>query len=316
MKLLNTVALASLTIAAPAAAADLFGSAPPLSYPISKAATAVEVGTNWYIRGDVGVAFDESPTISLATISTPPTGYLGSTLTSGSNGTTAGFTAGLGFGYRFNDYLRMDATWDYWTNPSRSRSVAAICPYGLTGVNSAVTGAPAGYLYNPSDTCVGTLNFRQHNNTFLANGYVDLGTYGGFTPYIGGGLGMNMNSMQLSSSFVETANGLIYLPNLSSGGAFPSVWVNSLGQPISPQPGVTFAQQNWNRSANSTTYTFAFALAAGLGFQLNPSATLDVGYRYLNAGQSSLLVNPFTGLTVKQRNVAQEIRVGLRYVLQ
>jgi len=44
--------------------------------------------------------------------------------------------------------------------------------------------------------------------------------------------------------------------------------------------------------------------------------TLDVGYRFINGGESSLLINPQTGLTVKQRNVSQQILVGVRYVLQ
>jgi opacity protein-like surface antigen len=79
---------------------------------------------------------------------------------------------------------------------------------------------------------------------------------------------------------------------------------------------VPFAQQNWNRTINSTSYHFAWAVTAGICFQLTPSATLDVGYRYLDAGQSSLLLNPQTSLTVRQNNVSQQILVAIRYVLQ
>ena len=107
-----------------------------------------------------------------------------------------------------------------------------------------------------------------------------------------------------------------YAANLTNLGAVPSLWVNSLGQPIAPQPNIPFTAQNWNRTINSTTYRFAWSLAAGFGYQINPSATLDIGYRYINGGQSSLLVNPQTGLTVKQPNVSQQILVGIRYVLQ
>ena len=64
----------------------------------------------------------------------------------------------------------------------------------------------------------------------------------------------------------------------------PAVWVNPLGQPIAPQPAIAFTQQNWSRLYRATTYNLAWALSAGFGFQLNPSATLDIGYRYLNAG--------------------------------
>ncbi len=314
MRLVLSAAFVSLTLAAPAGAADLFGSAPPMTFPASQGPTAIEVGSNWYVRGDVGVGFTNAPTIVLPTISSLPPGFLASGTSSSGSG--AGFTGDLGFGYRINNIVRMDATWDYWTSPSRTRSFAVICPYGLQGVANPITGAPAGYLYDPTNTCAGTTSLSQHNDAFLANGYVDLGTYGGFTPYLGGGVGLNVSFPQGSASFLETANGLPYAANLTSNGAFPAVWVNPAGQPINPQPAIPFAAQNWNGSINATTYRFAFALAAGFGFQLSPSATLDVGYRYLNAGQSNLLVNPQTGLTVKQNNVSQQILVGVRYLLQ
>lgn len=210
----------------------------------------------------------------------------------------------------------MDATWDYWTSPARTRSFAVVCPYGLVPVANPPTGPAQGYLYDTTNTCAGTTSLSQQNDTFLANGYVDLGTYSGFTPYVGGGAGLNMSFMRGSSSFIESANGATYAANLTNLGAVPSLWVNSLGQPIAPQPNIPFTAQNWNRTINSTTYRFAWSLAAGFGYQINPSATLDIGYRYINGGQSSLLVNPQTGLTVKQPNVSQQILVGIRYVLQ
>ena len=314
MRLFLSAAFASLALATPAAAADLLGSAPPMSFPASQAPTAIETGSNWYVRGDIGIGFDQAPSIVLPTIPSVPPGYLGTGASSSGSG--AGFTGDLGFGYRVSDYLRMDATWDYWTSPSRTRSFAVICPYGLDGVLNPTTGQPAGYLYDPTNTCAGTTSLSQHNNSFLANGYVDLGTYGGFTPYVGGGAGLNMSFMQGSASFLESANGLGYAANLTNPGGFPSVWVNSAGQPIVPQPNIPFTAQNWNRTINATTYRFAWSLAAGVGFQITPSATLDLGYRYLNGGQSSLLVNPQTGLTVKQNNVSQQILVGVRYLIQ
>ena len=44
----------------------------------------------------------------------------------------------------------------------------------------------------------------------------------------------------------------------------------------------------------------AWALAAGVGFQLTPSMTLDIGYRYLNSGTVNTLLNPQTGATIQQ----------------
>jgi opacity protein-like surface antigen len=53
-----------------------------------------------------------------------------------------------------------------------------------------------------------------------------------------------------------------------------------------------------------------------IGFKLNPSATLDIGYRYLNTGTVNTLLNPQTGLTIHQNNASQQFLVGVRYYLQ
>jgi len=320
MKVLKFLACAGLTVAAwPSSAADLLGTAPPPSMPVSQGPTTFEVGSNWYIRGNLGISFDQAPTVSLSSISAPPPGLVGLpyATSTGTGWSTDNFTGGVGAGYRFNDYLRFDATWDYLIGPGGSRQTALVCPYSLTGVTSKTPpNAPLGYLYNTSNTCNATTELRQYNNTFLANGYVDLGTYGGFTPYVGGGLGFNMNVMSGSLNTNETANGLPYLADLTANGAYPEVWVDPHGNSIAPQPNIAFAPQNWGRSISATTYSFAWALSAGFGFQLNPSATLDIGYRYLNNGDITRLVNPQTGLTIKQRNASQQLRIGIRYVLQ
>ena len=320
MKVLLSLACAGLIAAAqPSLAADLFGTAPPLTMPASPGQPLFESGSNWYVRGDLGISFDEAPTVSLGSISTPPPGLVATPYTTpaGTNWSTTNFTGGLGAGYRFNDYLRFDATWDYRTGPGGTRQTTVICPYSLTGVTSKTPPySPLGYLYNTSNTCNASTDVRQYDNAFLANAYVDLGTYGGFTPYVGGGLGFNMNIMEGSLNTYETANGLPYLANLSPVGSNPQVWVDPRGNPIAPQPAIAFAQQYWNRSLGSTTYTFAWAVSAGFGFQLNPSTTLDIGYRYLNSGAVNTLINSSTGLTIKQSNVSQQVRVGIRYVLQ
>ena len=320
MKVLKFLACAGLTVAAwPASAADLLGTAPPLTMPASQGPAMFEVGSNWYLRGELGISFDQAPTISLFGVSTPPPGLVGSAYATSpqTSWSTDNFTGGVGAGYRFNDYLRFDATWDYGVGPAATRQTTVVCPYGLTGVSSKTAPfAPLGYLYNTSDTCDATMKVNSHNNTFLANAYVDLGTYGGFTPYVGGGAGLNVNSLSGNFSANETANGLPYAANLSPIGAYPQVWLDSYGNAVAPQPNIAFAPQNWNRSINATTYTFAWALSAGFGFQLNPSATLDIGYRYLKGGVVNTLVNPMTGLTIKQDNVSQQLRVGIRYVLQ
>jgi opacity protein-like surface antigen len=311
MKVLLSLACAGLAVAAaPASAADLLGTSPPLSVPGSQSPAMFEVGTNWYVRGDLGIGFDRAPSVSFSNIALPPLGVIGAPFTAGSgtNWTTTNFTGGAGFGYRWNDWLRFDATWDYSTGPGGSRQATVVCPYGLNPL-------PTGYIYDATNTCNASASARQYNNTFLGNAYVDLGTYYGFTPYVGGGLGLNMNVLSASANFNETANGQTYAADLTSTG-FPQVWVNPAGQALTPQPNIAFAPQFWNRSIRSTTWSMAWALAAGIGFKLTPSATLDLGYRYLNSGTVNTLINPQTGLTIHQNNTSQQFLVGVRYYLQ
>ena len=52
----------------------------------------------------------------------------------------------------------------------------------------------------------------------------------------------------------------------------------------------------------------------GFGYQLTPSATLDIGYRYLNTGATTLYVTSPAAATIKNTNVSQEIKVGIRYM--
>jgi opacity protein-like surface antigen len=318
MKVLLSLAFAGLAAAAlPASAADLLGTAAPLTMPASQSPLAFEVGSNWYLRADLGISFDRAPSVSFSNLALPTLGVVGAPFTTGAgtNWSTTNFTGGVGFGYRWNDYLRFDATWDYRTAPGGTRQATLVCPYGLTGVSSPA-GVPLGYLYNPTNTCDASASVHQYDNAFLANTYVDLGTYYGFTPYVGGGLGLNMNVLSGNLNTVETANGATYGANLTSGGAFPQVWVNSMGAPIAPQPNIAFAPQFWTRSIHSTTYSMAWALAAGFGFKLTPSATLDIGYRYLNSGTVNMLINPQTGATIRQNNASHQIRVGVLYSIQ
>src|SRR5277367_2832217 len=69
------------------------------------------------------------------------------TIGNGTNWTTTNFTGGAGFGYRWNDWLRFDATWDYRTGPGGTRQTTVVCPY------APLAPLPTGFLYNTTNTC-------------------------------------------------------------------------------------------------------------------------------------------------------------------
>lgn len=318
MKLVTKAALASLALIGPAQAADLLGASPSTSFPASEAPTAIEIGSNWYLRGDIGASFEDGPTTSYAPVSVPPPGAAGLSFAAaaGPNARATNFDGGLGFGYRFSDYIRVDATWDYRTGAGLNRSATVVCPYALYGASSQITGLLQGYIYNPAETCDGVMSVRQHANTVLANAYADLGSWSGITPYVGGGIGATVSTMQGRLNYYETANGQPYGADLTPVGAYPLVWVDPYGSPIAPQPAIPFAPQNWNRTINSTTVGFAWALMAGFSYQLTPSVAIDLGYRYLNSGATRTPVNPQTGTTLRQSNISQQVRIGVRYLIQ
>jgi opacity protein-like surface antigen len=322
MKSLFPAVLAGLAVAsAPAMAADLFGSAPPpMSFSASDGPTAVEIGSNWYIRGDIGMSWDQVPSIAINNQSVPPAGNASTPIgvNEGQSRFGKNLTADVGVGYRFNDYFRMDATYEYRNGSGVSGQNTVICPYNAVGLTNQKTGYTVGIAYDRSDTCNGQLNVKQWNNMFLGNAYVDLGNYYGVTPYIGAGAGLNINTSSGSLDYFETANGNPYAADLTAPGGYPLIWVNpKTGKAISPAPKIAFGPQDWNRNIRSTHYGLAVALMAGVGIQLTPSATLDIGYRFLDTGSTSVGVStPANNGVVKGTNISQEVRVGIRYAIQ
>jgi len=128
--------------------------------------------------------------------------------------------------------------------------------------------------------------------TFLLNGYVDLGTWWNITPFIGAGVGFSRNTI---SNFGDI-----------------SVCVNSnscAGFGGSDAFGGTASK--WN---------FAWALHAGLAYQVYRNVTLELAYRYIDLGnaQSGDLV-AFTGTTnffnpmEFHHLTSQDVKLGVRF---
>ncbi len=129
-------ALAGIVIATtPSLAADLFGSAPPpLEAPEPP---MVEVGSNWYIRGDIGASLDSLPSVTFSSISAPPQGGPSTAFSSSGNKNWADdFSADIGVGYRVNNYFRLEAMYEYRNGFSGSSSATVVCPYGAYGVQA------------------------------------------------------------------------------------------------------------------------------------------------------------------------------------
>jgi opacity protein-like surface antigen len=316
MKTSIAAALAGLAMAStPTLGADLFGSAPPPMSAGSAQRPLTEVGSNWYLRGDLGLDLDEAASFSMAGISMPTgAGFLPYSTALGSSRAHDDFSADIGVGYRYNNWLRFEGTYEYRTGAAGKNANSVLCPATTTAVGTS------GYLYDVTGTatpvCTGALDLTRRDSTALAAAYLDLGDYWGVTPYVGGGLGLNADMISGSVNYTVNSSGAAqsFTPNLTTG--VTNQWVNASGVPVSPQPNIslTGGDETWSHSIHTTRYSMAWALMAGFGVQISPSATLDFGYRYLNAGTSSLSITPQTGAMVKLPNASQDIRIGIRYM--
>jgi opacity protein-like surface antigen len=126
--------------------------------------------------------------------------------------------------------------------------------------------------------------------TFLANAYFDIWDFHGFKPFIGVGLGTSYN---IISDFTD----------------------------VDPTDGDTF-DPSYAYAKDTGTWNFAWAVYAGIGYQVTERLTIEAAYRYLDLGkaQSGDLIaydgtnnynNPmhFNNLT------SHDFKVGFRFAL-
>jgi opacity protein-like surface antigen len=165
----------------------------------------VSFTSGWYIRGDIGYRFQDVGQADDVGTIYPNTSLDGAVM------------GGGGFGYKWQ-WLRMDATGDY-----------------------------AGRANLDGSTASGGMSFNSklESYTIMLNAYADLGTWWGFTPYIGAGVG----AARIGTYWYNT---------------FPA-------QPASVPPAHT-----WN---------FAWAAMAGFSYALSDNLLLDIGYRHIDMGE-------------------------------
>ena len=133
------------------------GRAPYGAVPCYVAPPVVEEFSSWYLRGDIGISNQQVKSLdnmlSVPGTFTTPNGY----------GFDSAGIFGIGVGYYYNDWLRFDLTGEY-----RSRANF----HGLeifNGYTDDYHGSKSEWL-------------------FLANAYVDLGSWYNVTPFVGAGM--------------------------------------------------------------------------------------------------------------------------------
>lgn len=259
----------------------------------------VEWGSNWYLRGDVGWQNVTVPAIT----GNFANSFNGNDIVSG----------GIGGGYQFNEWIRADITVDRSVFRRNGAVGQLWCPYAAIGMLDSGTDQPMGVLANPADTCTQYAKATLNRTTFLANGYIDLGNFWGFTPYVGGGLGLTYNQASSSLTYYRNSDGGIWAPDLSLPDGQVPEWIYANGALYPVQ--LPFGPTNWNTAASKKSWQFAWNLMAGVSYDISQNLKVDVGYRYLNAGTYTSL--PAWGpavAPVTKDITSHELRVGVRIV--
>ena len=251
----------ALGVADIAQAADL-----PLAPPLPSYAPEPVAFSGWYIRGDVGAGVAFEPDIR----STFEETVYDNRFVHKSIGDSA--IIGLGVGYEFNNWLRFDVTGEYRT------------PQHLHALEGYSPPPDAGLVGTAYDDYTGSVQ----SSVFLANAYVDLGTWYGLTPYVGGGVGA---AYTIVSKLTD--NGIGGIGGYGYG-----------GYGIAPSHG---------------TFDLAWAGMVGMSYALTQNLKLDVGYRYLDMGdaQSAAIACTVPSACEKQHYhlASNDIRIGLRWMI-
>jgi opacity protein-like surface antigen len=282
-------------------AADLLGSFFGPSQP-DEPTQPVEFGTGWYIRGSVGGDVQTTPDL----LSDPNNVLFNNKLN---------WSAEAGAGYQFNQWFRADLTYTYYGDqPIHGDGPQVLCPQSLDPVYSDSTDTTIIGVTPGTNTCTPKEEASVQKNLFLANGYVDLGNYWGVTPYIGAGIGTAYLNATQTVNFYNDNDGSPYRAVLSMPNNVPlpiTYYSATTGQIINEH--YNMGAQNWDYSQSTSKWNFAFALMAGFSYDLSANLKLDLGYRYANFGSMSF--KSLSGALFNSSLSSQEVRLGLRYIV-
>ncbi|MBZ9796217.1 outer membrane protein [Mesorhizobium sp. ES1-4] len=215
----------------------------------------VEVGSGWYLRGDVSYLVEKS--FKDDDFAFTPASF---------DEKQDPIFASIGFGYHFNDYLRADLNLGY-----------------LPGNKIGIGYDDSATVTLPATATVASASLKNYAYSLMLNGYVDLGTYVGITPYLGAGLGVVQSKRQLSASyFTENSD-----------------------------PTDDFTQQD-----NRTKYSLAYTLNAGFAYQVSKNVSIDLGYQYFSAPDAEYVTaESLTSYPVHKGISNHQVKLGLRYDL-
>jgi opacity protein-like surface antigen len=231
-----------------------------LPEPVMPVASPAKGG--WYIRGDIGYSINKMGNVPFYTAGS--TGVGSSTLEI--MDIDKNWSVGGGVGYDTGNYLRMDLTADYFTKANVQGRSLASCTV------ATVTSA----CYTTDTASVSALSL-------MANAYVDLGKFNGFTPYVGAGIGgTHLKFSELNNACPAGATNCT--PEVHPGGS---------------------------------QFRFTYAVMAGASYDVTDCVALDAGYRYRKIEGGKMFDRGTTAFSPGPGHdkgiTSHDFRVGARY---
>lgn len=293
LSLLGAVAMAAVIGANGAAhAADLLP--PP---PVIEAPEVVVKKSGWYLRGDISYDFQDlrgAHILNQGNVAAFNKGY----------DVDDSFNIGLGVGYQVNDNFRVDLTGEYVFDAGFHAGTQSDrdC-FGNAGIGAA---------------CMSSEESEVSKFKLLANAYYDIGHFGGFTPYVGAGIGgayVKYDDVTSVNTCTTPAH-----PQPLPGQPNPYQCVH----PAPPAPVVPGAQvpqqgptaQDPVKYDGDSSWRFAWALHAGGAYSISDHLKLDIGYTFSRIEEGKIASNRGFGQDFYDKGYTDHtIRAGLRYHL-
>jgi opacity protein-like surface antigen len=282
---LKTLALAGAVLAGATAVASAadLRGPAPVHLPPAPIAAPIAEASGWYLRGDIGIG-QMNGKFDLDQI-----GVGSARGTHESFGTT--LFGGLGVGYQFNSWLRADVTGEY-RGATDFRFKDRFCFDAATGGGCPFGPPPSGN----GSVGINSISGKISSTVALANAYLDLGTWHGLTPFVGVGLGFAQHKLYGASDIGSV--------DFYAGGFGANA--------------TTFGT-----IADKSKTNFAWALHAGVGYDVTPGLKLELAYRYLHMGSvtsGASACGVFNCQTptyvIKAKELdAHDFRIGMRWML-
>jgi Opacity protein and related surface antigens len=117
--------------------------------------------------------------------------------------------------------------------------------------------------------------------TLMVNAWVDIPTGTAVTPYLGGGIGFGFVNYKSNLNFVD----------------------------------LTAGTESGSESGSTNETNFAWSLGAGVAYDITERWTVDLGYRYIDAGEASVSFSEGGDTWGKSKVKAQthDVMLGVRY---